>query len=233
MLFDTSYLPAWVQEARFCSLPRLGSASGSPSPTPMEPCTHAQASLKVLRPPGPVRCGLRPQTLSLFPCRNTTKPRARGPLTPMAPCTHAPISLKLLPLGPRARRNPDHAQCCALLRLVAAAVHSWHERGMVHGAVTPQACHWFGAHNAVKLGSLSAWACCNGFMPVRPDVHYAAPEVRELLTFPGCWLSCLCSGPACSCCCPHHWSSLGSVCCPDCAGMLCTFQSCTWSCQSA
>lgn len=76
-------------------------------------------------------------------------------------------------------RTSDHAQSCALLRLVATAVASWHGRGMVHGGLCPSACHWFATQNRIKLGGLSTWAVEGGLMPVRPDARYAAPEVSR------------------------------------------------------
>ena len=222
---DIPHPPAWVREALYCSLPRLGTAPGSSSLALMASCTYARASLST-------HC-------SVHTCRNPDQalccslPRpgtAPGSPTSMSSCTPAHIRLKLPPSGPCARRNPDHAQCCALLRLVAMAVHSWHERGMVHGAVTPQACHWFGAHNAVKLGSLSAWACCNGFMPVRPDVHYAAPEVRNPLNHSGGLLPAQRLCPAMLLLSLGHSRRPQSL-CGDCQSMAAVRGA--WSCQAA
>lgn len=75
-------------------------------------------------------------------------------------------------------RMLEDAQQKALVRMLALAVKGLHERGVVHGALTPDACHWFGARNAIKLGGFGCWAMAGSPMPVRPALRYAPPEVR-------------------------------------------------------
>ena len=79
---------------------------------------------------------------------------------------------------------PDDAQQRALVRMVAAAIQGLHDQGVVHGALTPDACHWFAARNAIKLGSCGCWAMAGSTMPVRPAARYAPPEVCPLTAPP-------------------------------------------------